>query len=206
MPSGSTLPKPLRASRRQLAARCAAAALLCLAASGASAGMIAGLRLDDAARVGGRTLQLNGAGLRAGFLDKGYVAALYLPEKVRNATMVLGGSGPKRLQIRPLREVEPDTFIKALDKGLRINLSESQRQQIHDRLTQFGLTMNLIGTAHKGDVIDIDFTPDTGMVVAINGTPRGRPIPGEDFYQAVLRTYLGNNPVDRELKRGLLGG
>nr|WP_231908030.1 MULTISPECIES: chalcone isomerase family protein [Cupriavidus] len=168
--------------------------------------MIAGLRLDDAARVGGRTLQLNGAGLRAGFLDKGYVAALYLPEKVRNATMVLGGSGPKRLQIRPLREVEPDTFIKALDKGLRINLSESQRQQIHDRLTQFGLTMNLIGTAHKGDVIDIDFTPDTGMVVAINGTPRGRPIPGEDFYQAVLRTYLGNNPVDRELKRGLLGG
>ena len=76
-----------------------------------------GLRLDDAARVGGRTLQLNGAGLRAGFLDKGYVAALYLPEKVRNATMVLGGSGPKRLQIRPLREVEPDTFIKALDRG-----------------------------------------------------------------------------------------
>jgi len=205
MLSGSTPSKPLRSSRRLLAALCAGAALGLLAPS-AGAGTIEGLRLDEAARVGGKTLQLNGAGLRSGFLLKGYVAALYLPERARNAAVVLGAGGPKRLQIRPLREVEPDAFIKALNKGLRGNFSETQIQKLNDRLTQFSLTMDQVGTAHKGDVIDLDFTPDSGMVVAINGTPRGRPIPGEDFYEAVLRTYLGNNPMDRELKRGLLGG
>ena len=55
-------------------------------------------------------------------------------------------------------------------------------------------------------VIDFDYTPDSGTVIAVNGTPRGKPIPGEDFYQAVLRIFLGERPVDASVKRGLLGG
>ncbi|MNU03212.1 hypothetical protein D3C72_2471590 [compost metagenome] len=55
-------------------------------------------------------------------------------------------------------------------------------------------------------MINLDFSPQTGTVIAINGTPRGRPIPGEDFYQAVLRVFLGERPVDPDVKRGLLGG
>ncbi|KWR87499.1 hypothetical protein RM96_25440 [Cupriavidus sp. IDO] len=175
-----------------------------LPAAGAS--VIEGMRFDDAARVGGKELQLNGTGLRAGLVLKGYVAALYLPEKARNATVVLGTSGSKRLQLRMLRETDPVTFVKAMQKGMRQNHSELQLQMLSARLVQLEQTMDQVGTAHKGDVINIDFSPDSGTVVAINGTPRGRPIPGEDFYQAVLRIFLGDNPVDRDVKRGLLGG
>ncbi len=167
---------------------------------------IEGMRIDDATRVGGKELQLNGTGLRSMFILKGYVAALYLPEKARNATVVLGAHGPKRLQIRPLRELPSDAFIKALNEGIRENHSEVQFQRLSERLLQLRQTMEQMGTARKGDVIDFDFSPDGGTVVAINGTPRGRPIPGEDFYQAVLRIFLGEHPVDRHLKRGLLGG
>ena len=185
-------------------------AAACLALAGAlpaaAAMEIEGVRVDDAARVGGKELQLNGAGLRTVFIVKGYVAALYLPEKVRNAAVVLGAKGPKRLQIRPLREVESGTFIKALNEGMRDNHNEAQMERFADRMSQLEQAMGQIGTARKGDVIDFDYTPDSGTVIAINGTPRGKPIPGEDFYQAVLRIFLGEKPVDRDLKRGLLGG
>ncbi|WP_018008902.1 chalcone isomerase family protein [Cupriavidus neocaledonicus] len=167
---------------------------------------IAGVRFDDAARVGGKELQLNGAALRAGFLTKGYVAALYLEEKARNAAVVLGTPGAKRLQLRILRETEPPAVVRAIRQGMRDNHSEAQMQALATRLEQFGRVLGEIGTAHKGDVINVDFSPQTGTVVAINGTPRGRPIPGEDFYQALLRVFLGERPVDAGVKRGLLGG
>lgn len=167
---------------------------------------IEGMRFDDAARVGGKELQLNGTALRAGFLAKGYVAALYLQEKARNATVVLGTSGAKRLQLRMLRETEPPAIMRSLRQGIRDNHSESQVQGLATRLVQFERTLGELGTAHKGDVINLDFSPQTGTVIAINGTPRGRPIPGEDFYQAVLRVFLGERPVDPDVKRGLLGG
>ncbi|WP_454762967.1 chalcone isomerase family protein [Cupriavidus campinensis] len=180
--------------------------LLLPLASQATAIEVEGVRFDDATRVGGKELQLNGAGLRAVFVIKGYAAGLYLPERARNAAVALGTHGPKRLQIRPLREVESDSFVKALNAGIRENHSEPQLKQLADRLALLEQTMAGVGTARKGDVINFDYAPESGTVVAVNGIPRGRPIPGEDFYQAVLRIFLGEHPVDRDLKRGLLGG
>ncbi|MDK3026480.1 chalcone isomerase family protein [Cupriavidus taiwanensis] len=167
---------------------------------------IEGMRFDDAARVGGKELQLNGAALRTGFLTKGYVAALYLEEKARNATVVLGTPGAKRLQLRILRETEPPAVVRAIRQGMRDNHTEAQMRALAARLVQFERTLGELGTAHKGDVINLDFSPQTGTVIAINGTPRGRPIPGEDFYQALLRVFLGERPADAGVKRGLLGG
>ncbi|TXI90966.1 MAG: hypothetical protein E6Q40_00075 [Cupriavidus sp.] len=203
-PHSSRLRSPTLARLVRLAACGCAAAVLGLAAP-AMGGEIEGVRFDDAARLGGKELPLNGTGVRAGFVIKGYVAALYLPERARNATVVLGTSGPKRLQIRPLREVGPDDFIKSLNDGIRENHSELQRRMLAERLAQLAQTMNQVGPARRGDIINIDFTPDHGTIVAVNGIPRGQPIPGEDFYQAVLRIFLGEHPVDRDLKRGLLG-
>jgi hypothetical protein len=39
----------------------------------------------------------------------------------------------------------------------------------------------------------------------VNGQPRGKPIPGDDFYRALLRIWLGDKPVDGDLKKGMLG-
>ncbi|MBY4895480.1 chalcone isomerase family protein [Cupriavidus sp. AU9028] len=197
---------PLPHRLRPLAGACCIVLAAAAWAPEIAAMELEGVRFDDAARVAGKELQLNGAGLRTVFIVKGYVAALYLPEKVRNAAVVLGAKGPKRLQIRPLREVESAAFIKALNEGMRENHSEAQLERFTDRLSQLEQAMGQVGTARKGDIINFDYTPDSGTIIAINGIPRGKPIPGEDFYQAVLRIFLGEKPVDRELKRGLLGG
>ena len=79
-------------------------------------------------------------------------------------------------------------------------------RSLSDRVAQLERTMTQMGAAHRGDIINFDFTPDGGTAVTLNGIPRGQTIPGEDFYQAVLRIFLGEHPVDRDLKRGLLGG
>jgi len=166
---------------------------------------VEGVPFDEATRVAGRELLLNGTGLRSVFVIKGYVAGLYLPERAKNAAVVLGMKGPKRLQIHPLRNVGADTFIHALNDGIHRNQTEIQMQRLTDRLTQLEDAMRQIGSTKRGDTINFDYTPDAGTTISINGVARTKAIPGEDFYQAVLSIFIGNNPVDRDLKSGLLG-
>ena len=51
-----------------------------------------------------------------------------------------------------------------------------------------------------------EFVPDTGTRIVVNGQQRGAPIPGEVFFAAVLRIWIGDKPVDSGLKKGLVGG
>jgi hypothetical protein len=39
----------------------------------------------------------------------------------------------------------------------------------------------------------------------IDGKPAGAAIEGEDFYRALLRIWLGDKPVQDDLKKALLG-
>lgn len=166
---------------------------------------VEGVPFDEATHVAGRELLLNGTGLRSVFVIKGYVAGLYLPERAKNAAVILGMKGPKRLQIHPLRDVGADTFIHALNDGIHRNQTEIQMQRLADRVTQLEDAMRQIGSTKRGDTINFDYTPDAGTTITINGVARTKVIPGEDFYQAVLSIFIGNNPVDRDLKSGLLG-
>jgi hypothetical protein len=66
--------------------------------------------------------------------------------------------------------------------------------------------MGAIGSAKSGSVITLDYVPDAGMQVTLNGVPKGEPIGGEDFYRGLLKIWLGDDPVDKSLKKALLGG
>lgn len=66
--------------------------------------------------------------------------------------------------------------------------------------------LKVVGEAKKGDVIHFEFVPDAGTRVTVGGQVRGSVIPGEDFFTAVLRIWIGDKPVDAGLKKGLLGG
>jgi len=57
----------------------------------------------------------------------------------------------------------------------------------------------------KGDVIDLDWLPGRGFVLSVNGKAKGEPFVGEAFYAAILKIYIGERPVDKKLKAGLLG-
>ena len=182
-----------------------AAAFLALAALTANAAEIGGVKLDDKTQVESRDLVLNGAGLRKRFrVMNVYVIGLYLPEKKTDAAAVLALAGPKRAEIHMLRDVGADTFTEALVDGLRANHSEADFKALEPRVKELADIMAQIGEAKNGMTIALDGT-GSGTRLVVNGKPFGKPIAGEDFYKALLRIWLGDNPVQDDLKRSLLG-
>lgn len=181
------------------------AALLALSALGARAQItLEGQTFEDRAAVGGQDLVLNGAGLRAVAWLKGYAAALYLLARTDTAEQAVAAPGPKRLQIRMLLDVPADDFIKSIDKGIERN-SADQAATLASRRDEFDRRVRALGSVKKGDIVNLDFLPGQGLLFSVNGHAQGAPIDGEPFYAAVLRIFLGAQPVDSRLKSSLLG-
>lgn len=158
------------------------------------------------AQVAGQALRLNGVGLRAVAWLKGYATGLYLNAKAGTPQAVLGNTGAKRLQLRMLQEVPAEEFVKAFDKGVSRNTPAAELPALKDRMQRFNaLVMGLV-KVKKGDVVDLDWLPDTGLQFSHNGRVLGAPIAGADLYGALLRIFVGQRPVDPEMKIGLLGG
>ncbi|KNZ34463.1 MAG: hypothetical protein AD742_02870 [Methylibium sp. NZG] len=173
---------------------------------GATAARIDEFTFDDRVQVAGSELVLNGMGLRSVAWLKGFAAALYLREKTAAPASALAQSGPKRLQMKMILDVETREFIKAYDKSLSRNHTDAERTALAGRAAQFNRNLEQIGKLAKGDVVNLDFIPGRGLVLSINGTPRGRPVEGDDLYGSLLKVFIGERPVDPKLKAGLLGG
>ena len=165
-----------------------------------------GVKLEPTAQVGGAALQLNGAGLRTRAIFKVYVAGLYVPQKSADAAALLAQKGPRRISITMLRNVDADSFSGALNDGLRANHTEAQVAALKSQIDTLNANLKAVGEAKKGDVIHFEYLPDSGTRVTVNGQARGSAIPGEDFFTAVMRVWIGDKPVDADLKKGLTRG
>lgn len=174
----------------------------------ADAGVVVyqGQRFERRIRVAGAELQLNGTGVRQVAWFKGYLAALYLSQPATSAAQVVATPGPKRVQLRLLHEVPAVEFSKAVRKGIDRNTPAPQAAALRERTERFVRLIDALGTVRDKDVVDLDFDPARGLVLSVNGTPRGEPVPGEDFYAAVLRSFVGDVPYDTAMRAGLLGG
>lgn len=179
--------------------------LLLALAVGAQATVIEGQQFDDRIRLADTELVLNGVGLRAVAWFKGYAAGLYLTQKSTTAEAALAAKGPKRLRMTMLVEVESKEFVKAFDKGMKRNLDDAARAEMAERIERFDRTVAALAVLKKGDVIDLDWLPERGLVLSVNGKAKGEPFAGEGFYAAILKIYIGKDPVDRKLRAGLLG-
>ena len=186
-----------------MASRLFLALALC-AAMTADAAEVSGVRLDDKTQVESKDLVLNGAGLRKRAFFQVYAMGLYLPQKATDAAVVLMQPGAKRVAMHMLRDVSAEQFSDALADGIRANHSPAEATALLPRLMQLVAVMAEVKEAKKGMLIALDWT-GVGTQVLIDGSPHGRPIPGEDFYRALLRIWIGDKPVQDDLKRALLG-
>jgi len=184
-----------------------AAALMGLVAAAALAQPIAieGVKFEPGATVGDQTLVLNGAGLRTRAFFKVYAAGLYVPQKSGDAATLLAQTGARRISIGMLRDVDGATFASSLLDGLKSNHSEEQLAVLKTQIEQLQATLKSVGEAKKGDAIQLDWIPDMGTRVVVNGQPRGEPIASAAFFSALLRVWLGDKPADTSLKKALLG-
>jgi hypothetical protein len=167
---------------------------------------IEGVKFEPSVQVGGTALQLNGAGIRTRAVFKVYAAGLYVPQKANSAAALLAQKGARRVAIGMLRNVDADSFAGALNDGLKANLTEQQLAGFKAQVDALNANLKAVGEAKKGDLIHFEFTPEAGTRVLVNGQPRGTAIPGDDFFAAVLRIWIGDKPVDGGLKKALVGG
>ena len=175
--------------------------LLLMAAFPAWAAEVAGVRIDDKAKVGNAELTLTGAGLRKRVFFQVYAIGLYVQDRKADP---VAQPGPKRVQIHMLRDVGAEQFMDALVEGINANHSEAQARAFEPQVKQLGTIMAEVKEAKKGMVIALDWNGKETQVL-IDGKSVGRPIEGAEFYRALLRIWLGDKPVQDDLKKSLLG-
>lgn len=148
-------------------------------------------------------LVLNGAGIRRSWGLRVYVGALYLPERTGSVEEILRSRGPKRISIHVLLwRISKSRLVESWKTGIERNHTAAEIGRLNDRLDLAFETF--FSDSVRGDRILIDYLPDVGTVVTVNSSRKGV-IPGEDFYRALLKVWLGEFPADRRLKRALLG-
>lgn len=176
-----------------------------LAINHAHALEVAVVIFDDRSKVGNSDVVVNGAGLRKRAFFKVYAMALYLPEKQVEADAVLSTKGAKRVSISLLRDLTAQQFAEALHDTVADNHTEAEMETLKDRLKLFSEAMLSVGEAKTGTSVLIDWIPESGTRLSVNGQAKGKDIAGEDFYRALLKIWLGNKPVQDDLKQALLG-
>lgn len=193
-------------TRARIALAAVACALAVAAAHVARANDVEGV--DFPAQVvpvpGAAPLVLSGAGVRHFLLFDVYAVGLYLPALAPSAEAAISAPGRKRVSIAMLRDVDAAQFVDSLEKALRANHDEAAMQALAPSVARFESIFTSLQVVKKGTRIAIDQVPDAGTVVAIDGTPR-EPIPDAAFYPALLRNWLGEHPVQADLKRELSG-
>ena len=170
---------------------------------------IEGVKLPEKIRLskGGPDLVLNGAGVRHKLMTvQVYIGALYLPAKNKSSEAVLADTGPKRVAMHVLiEELTAKDLIASLNDAIAANHIPAEIALIETRLRDLNRVMSKIGVLKRGGVVHIDFVPGSGTRINVNGQDM-LVIPGDDFFQALLRIWLGKKPVDGRLRDAMLGG
>ena len=164
-----------------------------------------GYKFEDTTQVAGKELKLNGAGMRTKLVFKVYAAGLYLPEKSHNVVEILKEEGPRRVTLQMARDLTSEEFGKAFMDGLNENVDKAEKQRIVAQIGKMGELFASVDHIKKGDVLHLDWIPGSGTQCELNGKKLGGPIPDINFYNALLRIWLGDKPVDKSLKPALLG-
>ena len=180
-------------------------ALLLAFSTAAATVEIAGVKMEDQIDLRGSKLVLNGAGVRYKAVFKVYTAGLYLGKKAGTPEEVLAAPGAKRMQITMLREIDSNELGKLFTRGVQDNAPKAEMSKLIPGLIKMGQIFSDQKKLVTGDVFLIDWVPGTGTVITVKGVPQGEPFKEPEFFNALLRIWLGPVPADWKLKDALLG-
>jgi Chalcone isomerase-like len=162
---------------------------------------VAGVNVPESTTVEGKTLKLNGAGLRKKMVFKVYVAGLYLETPSKDAAAIILSDQTRRMHLSVLRSLSSPQVNEAIEEGFEKN-SKSKMGALKARLDKLAA---MIPNVEKGDEIVLTYVPGKGTVVSAKNAEKGV-IEGKDFADALFSVWLGPEPVQADLKTALLGG
>lgn len=161
---------------------------------------VAGVKFPETTTVGGKELKLNGAGLRKKLIFKVYAAGLYLETPTQDAAQVISSDQIKVVRMSMLRDLEKAKITEAITDGVEKN-NKAQMPALKARLDSFNAA---IPDLKKGDELTITYIPGKGTRVQ-SKSGQEMSVEGRDFADALFGVWLGSNPVDGDLKNGMLG-
>lgn len=166
---------------------------------------INGVKVEDSASVAGTALALNGAGTRYKAIFKVYVAALYLNKKAGTPDDVVNQTGPKRLSVTMVRDIDAAELGKLLTRGIEDNMGKAAMSKLVTGLVRMGQIFSDQKKMMAGDNFLIDWVPGKGTVITVKGVVQGEPFREPEFFTALMSIWLGPSPADHKLKEHLLG-
>ena len=114
----------MNAKKLFLAAGAVAVAAVLLASAAALARDLAGATLPDTLQAGGKTMKLNGLGLRQKAIFKVYVGGLYLEAPSKDADAIIASDQPKAIRMHFLRDLTKAQLVEAFQEGFEANAKE----------------------------------------------------------------------------------
>ncbi len=172
-------------------------------ASSLKAEHVKGILVPEIVASGKSKLHLNGTAIRAKWGFNVYVVALYMTKVNRGADAIMLDRNPKRIHITMLHGVSEKRFVSTIEKNIAVNFSEEEKVKYSKGLTNFMACFHGGTSLKKYSTINIDYLPGKGMQVAVDGN-KFEIIPGDDFYHAIMRLWIGQ-PPQLSLKTGLVG-
>jgi hypothetical protein len=163
---------------------------------------IAGVNVPETISADGKTLVLNGAGLRTKLFIKAYVAGLYLPQKSNNAQAIVNADEAQAVRLAITSKLITSS---RMEEAVREGFEKSTNGNIAPIKSQIESFINVFKEPIKvGDVYELINVPGKGVEVMKNGAAKST-IPGMEFKKALFGMWLGNNPVQDSLKNQMLG-
>lgn len=149
-----------------------------------------------------QALQLNGFGTRKKLFIKLYVASLYLQKKSNDGSLLLkmAQASCMRLHITSSK-ITSEKMIKATREGFETS-TQGNTAPIETEIKTF--LSWLERPIKKGDEFEFAFIPHNTTYVSKNGSPLGM-IESKEFSMALFGIWLGDTPVQQNLKDKLLG-
>ena len=134
---------------------------------------------------------------------KVYEGSLYLESKSANAEKIINDNAPMAIRIDVTSEmVTADAMKKALSEGLEKS-TNNNTDPISNEIAQLALSFN--SSVSSGDFYEFIYIPETGTHVLKNNE-LVELITGLDFKKAFFGIFLSNNPIQKNLKKAMLGG
>lgn len=167
--------------------------------------LIGGVKFEDLTAISGVPVQLNGAGVRYKFFVKLYAIGLYAGTKLVTPEAAFTYKGARRIHLVMLRTTDSDELGRVFIRRFEENVTKDEFSKVINGTIRLGEMFSTRKSMGLGESISIDSIPGRGVVVSINGKPISDPILDPGFFNILLKIWLGDKPVDTEVKEAMLG-
>ncbi len=165
---------------------------------------INGVTLPAGIKAGTTDLVLNGGGIRKKMFFKVYTGGLYVTAKSKNAAEIVSADKATGFRLTITSGViNSNNFSEAIEEGFTKSL-KGNTAPLKSKIDMLISTFKS-EEIKEGDMFELVYVPGEGVKASKNGKLKTT-IAGLDFKKALFGIWLGEDPVDADLKAGLLGG